>query len=159
MPAEGLCLSAFLIVRDRTDPTKVLLGKMDPAGPWEELAAVDAERMERLRNSWVLPASQLLRYESPREAAARLASELLDLPSLEIKGPRVESEAYARGPDRGPEKHWDVHFLFEATLSEGDLRPNPIWSELRFLRVSEVPRALIGRGHADILAFYGLEAR
>jgi hypothetical protein len=152
-------LSAFLIVRDRDSPDRVVLGKMNPDAPWEHLAGIDPSRMERFRNSWVLPASQLLWYESPAHAANRVAEELLELHPAALEGPRVESEAYGRPDLPGGDLHWDLHFIFQTAVPATEVRPNGNWTELRFIRVSEVPRAMIGRGHADILDFLGLEAR
>jgi len=157
LPADGLCLSTFLLVRPPGRPREVLCGRVDPAGPWGAAAALDPERLRSLGERWVLPASQLLFFEGPQEGARRVAREQLGRDDLPLEPPQVYSEAYRRNADaRDP--HWDLHFVVAATWPGGSLEASRgrLWRELRFVEVGATPPAAFGRGHADVLALAGL---
>lgn len=159
VPDDGLCLNVFLVFRPSDAPGKALLGKLDPAGAWGELAALDPARAGSLADRWILPASQLLLLESPDEAARRLARELLDLELGAVPAPRVFSEAYGRaGAEATQDPHWDLHFVYELAWPAGRALTAAPWKELALLEVARTPRAEIGRGHADVLDLVGLSA-
>src|ERR1700693_1648788 len=75
IPPGGLCLSAFLVIRDNRG--KVLMGKLDPEAPWDHLGALDPKRIELHRSGWMLPSSHLIVHESPKSAAERIVKEQL----------------------------------------------------------------------------------
>jgi len=164
VPDDGMCLSAFLLVHPADDPRKVLLGRPAPDGPWEEAAGLDTVRLAGIGDRWVLPASQLLLFEGPAEAAERLARELLGRPDLRPGAPRIFSEAYSRpatARDRGTntqDPHWDLHFVFPTTWPGGSLDDSRgrLWRELRFLDMGATASTSIGRGHGDVLALAGV---
>ncbi len=157
LPDDGMCLSAYLVVRPADRPQEVLLGQLEPSGPWETAAAIDAARAKRIGERWVLPATQLLFFEGPQEAARRIARELLGRDDLPLGAPQVFSEAYRREPaPRDP--HWDLHFVYVTDWPGGAPPPSRgrLWKELAFLNVGATPAAAFGRGHGDVLALLGL---
>ena len=146
-----MCLSVFLVVRSPETPAKVLLGKIDPSADWWELAALGPDRVARLTDFWMLPASQLLLLESPDDAARRVAREQLGWELEAFPPARVFSQTSARAPGDGKDPHWDVMIVYEVSWPPGrPLRPRP-WRELDFLPVSETSRSGFGRGHGDVL--------
>jgi hypothetical protein len=158
LPGDGLCLSSFLLVHPAGKPREVLVGRMDPKGPWSETAAVDPERIATFEGRWVLPACQLLFFEDPAVAARRIASEQLGLTHLGIAPPQAFSEAYGRGAGAAGDPHWDLHFVSRAEWPGGDPAGSRghLWQELRFVDVPTTPRASFARGHGDVLALAGL---
>jgi ADP-ribose pyrophosphatase YjhB (NUDIX family) len=153
IPADGACLSAFLIVTHPDDPRKVLLGEPDPGADWERIGALASDRLSRIAGHWMLPSSHLLEYESPHEAAQRIAREQLGLPAFRAPEPRVVSEAYGR-PDQ-PGRHWDLHFLFQSAWPAGTSAPASPWRRAEFLDPRTVPVAEFARSHEDILELAG----
>lgn len=154
LPGDGLCLNAFLIVRQRGHPDRALLGRIDPAAPWDRLGALETARRAQIGERWMLPCSQLLLFEAPQEAARRLVREQLELEELPLRGPKVFSEAYDRPPAAAADPHWDLHFLFR-----GELDRPPVaspWKELAFVEVAATPRDAFARAHGDVLALAGL---
>jgi hypothetical protein len=155
VPADGLCLNAFLVVTERSHPTRVLLGQVDPTGAWDQLGGLGPARVARLGEGWMLPASHLLRYESPAEAARRVAVEQLELPELPLEPPVVANEAWGRADSPAGEKHWDLHFIFRSSWAEESLGSPKPWRQMRFVEPAEL-RTRIVRGHDDILGLVGL---
>lgn len=154
VPEGGMCLSAFLVLTDPADSTRVLLGRPSPAAPWSALGSLDPGHLASLGERWILPSSHLMEWESPFRAAERVAVEQLGRPTLALRGPEVFSETYpsAIDPESGP--HWDLHFVFRGEWTDGPAPP--VWRDLSLRRVAGVPRSEFGRGHADILALAGM---
>src|SRR2546426_11842292 len=46
IPESGFCLSAFLVIGEAGHPENILMGHLDPPGPWGPLGAPDPERAE-----------------------------------------------------------------------------------------------------------------
>jgi len=121
---------------------------------------MDAERARAIGDRWVLPASQLAFFESPSDAARRIAREMLGWREPPLGEPQVFSEAYPR--DSGSQDpHWDLHFLFRTVWPGTSLTAarGRLWKELRFVRPVELSSAEFGRGHGDVLALAGLPPR
>lgn len=152
-----MCLSAYLVLRPPHAPHEVLLGRMDPAGPWFEVAAVDPPRAKGIGDRWVLPATQLLLGEAPDQAARRLGRELLGRDDLSLGSARVFSEAYLRG-NGSADPHWDLHFVYLGRWAGAppDASFGRLWKELRFVDLTSTSASAFGRGHADVLALAGL---
>jgi len=147
IPEGGICLSAFLVIGEKGHPERILMGRLDPAAPWDHIGALDPERAETNSKGWMLPSCHLLIGESPEAAASRVLKEQLGLPALPLEGPQTFSEVY------GPKNHWDLEFVF---LGERDqIGQHPAWRELIFVDVNAVPREEIARYHEDILAHVG----
>jgi 8-oxo-dGTP pyrophosphatase MutT (NUDIX family) len=158
VPSDGMCLSVFLVFRTSDRHDRVLLGKVDPSAAWRELSALGPDRLGRLLNLWLLPACQLMLFESPDAAARRVAEEQLGIPLEEVPRPRVFSETSARAGMEGRDPHWDLHYVYELPWPEGrPLRAAP-WKELAMVDIARTPRSEFGRGHADVLELIGLTA-
>jgi len=160
LPNDGMCLSVYLLLHPPRKPRQVLLGRLDPGGPWIRAAALGPERVARIGDRWVLPATQLLLFEGPDEAARRIATELLGRPDLRLAGPRVFSEAYAR-PGGPSDPHWDLQFVYDGEWPAGSPPPERgnLWRELQFVDVARTPTGAFGRAHGDVLALAGLPPR
>ena len=159
LPNDGLCLNVFLIIHESGHPGRVLLGHLDPSAPWERLGGMDAERRSQASGKWMLPASQLLLFESPRAAADRLVRELLEIDPLILGGPDVFSEAYPRPHSGASDPHWDLHFLFRGEWANaGPPRASP-WKDLAFVDVAQTSSSQFARAHGDILALAGHPSR
>ncbi len=158
-PAGGLCLSAFLVITEKGQTSRVLMGHLNPEAPWDHIGALDPSRTAVHSQGWMLPASHLIVIESPQEAARRIAREQLELPDFAAGEPKVVSEVYA--PRRFPEKgdHWDLEFIFRGELDGGSLPHPAAWTELRFVDLAVTPKTAIARSHEDILESAGLRVR
>lgn len=152
IPPDGICLSAFLVVRSIEHPTHVLMGRINPDARWDHLGALDPERISHWKGRWMLPASHLIYRESPQEAADRIRRELTGLGPREIQGPRVVSEVYA--PPRHPSarQHWDLEFIFHSVAAEKELGPIPAWSRLEFVDPQSLAQGDFARFHDDIIS-------
>lgn len=157
IPPDGICLSAFLVVRSAEHPTRVLLGRINPDAPWDHLGALDPERVAHWKDRWMLPASHLIFRESPQEAAERIRVELTGLSARELDGPRVVSDVYA--PPRHPtsRQHWDLEFIFRTDAREEELRPISAWSRLEFLDPRSLGPEEVARLHDDVISHAGSE--
>ncbi len=155
IPPGGLCLSAFLIIRDNSG--RVLMGKLDPKAPWDHLGALDPKRIELHRRGWMLPSSHLMVRESPQAATRRIAAEQLEMPGLEVSEPKVVSEVYP--PKYFPDlnDHWDIEFISLAAASRTLPPRTAAFLELKLLDPKVTKRSEIARSHEDILASAGIE--
>ena len=155
VPADGMCLSAFVVLSSAEHPSSVLLGKIEPSAPWDHLGALDTDRVQAWQYLWMLPASHLLVFESPQEAAARVLREQLRIPSLPLMEPKVVSEVYA--PVRFPnaKQHWDIEFIFRGKIPESSIGPLPNWKELEFVDTRSLDDKDMARSHIDILSYAG----
>jgi hypothetical protein len=129
---------------------------VDPSGPWEELASLGPDRVGPLVDRWMLPASQLLLFESPDDAAQRVAREQLELDLVQLPSPRVFSETQTRVGAAGKDPHWDLHFIYEIAWPKGRPPRARPWKDLSFRTVNDTPRSTFGRGHGDVLELIGL---
>lgn len=161
VPRAGLCLSSFVLVGDPKNPNLVLLGRPAPTAPWAEIGNLEPKHLESLQDRWVLPASHLVEFESPRAAAERVVREQLGIDRLELRGPEVFSESYPSRIDPETGMHWDLHFVFRADWPRGREMSSPSFKELRLIDTRLVAAPQLGRGHGDILilAGYPLGAR
>ena len=161
IPPAGLCISVFVLVGDPKNPNLVVLGRPAASAPWSELASLGPAALEALHEHWVLPASHLVEFESPRAAAERIAREQLGLEHLELRGPDVFSDAYPSSSSPESGNHWDLDFLFRADWPHGHELHSPAFRELRLIDTRTIGAPNLGRGHGDILmlAGYPLGAR
>ncbi|MEM0129084.1 MAG: hypothetical protein QXG65_02815 [Thermoplasmata archaeon] len=158
IPPDGMCLSSFLLLADAADPARILMGRLDPAAPWDHIGALDPDRATAHAVGWMLPSSHLIYGESPRAAAERILAEQLELPpsSVRLDGPSVFSEI---GPPRrfpGASGHWDIGFLFRGSIAPGSLGRPKAWRDLSFVDLRTVGRAAIARSHDEVLDAAGL---
>ncbi|HZY70661.1 MAG TPA: NUDIX hydrolase [Thermoplasmata archaeon] len=153
LPNDGFCLSAFVLVRPVSDPTKVLVGQVGRSGDWGRVGGIDPARLERIGADWMLPASHLLLFESPDEAARRIAREQLGGEVPGMMGPLVVSDPYRREGGASLDPHWDIHFIYEGTLPAAPRAPEGLWDRLAFIDPGRAPPPAFARGHGDILEF------
>jgi len=151
-----MCLSVFLVFRDPEHPDRALLGKLDPSAPWEELSALGPDRVARFADRWLLPASQLLLFESPDDAARRVAREQLEMILTTVPLPHVFSETSQRDGAEGEDPHWDLHFIYDLPWPPARPVHARPWKELAFRRIADTPRSSFGRYHGDVLELIGL---
>jgi hypothetical protein len=156
IPKDGLCLSTFLILRAQDNAHAVLMGHMNPAAPWDDIGALDRERIEAHRHGWMLPSSHLIYYESPDESAQRILREQLELPPQTLAPPVVMSETYAPRRHPGATQHWDLGFLYQGSIPSRPVPFAPAWKELAFVDTRTVRRSEIARSHEDVLSLIGL---
>ncbi len=156
IPDSGVCLSAFLILTETGEPSRVLMGRMNPEAPWDHIGALDPKRVEVHSRGWMLPSSHLIYLESPQDAARRIAREQLELPDIELSGPQVESEAYAPKRFPGSPRHWDIEFLFRGELAASAVPRAAAWKELSFVDLRRTTKAEIARSHEDVIESAGL---
>jgi|SRR5579862_8724646 len=155
IPLGGLCLSSFLLVRDKDGG--VLAGKLDPEAPWDHIGALDSRRIEEHRTRWMLPSSHLIVHESPQDAAKRIAREQLEVGELVLSEPKVVSEVYP--PKYFPEfnEHWDIEFIFSSVLEKEKIPLSTrAFKELKVLDPRVTKRSEIARSHEDVLASAGI---
>jgi ADP-ribose pyrophosphatase YjhB (NUDIX family) len=156
IPLGGICLSTFLVIRDKSG--RVLMGKIDPAAPWDHLGALDTPRIELYRNGWMLPSSHLIVRESPQDGASRIAKEQLEIVDLSISEPKVVSEVYPPRAFPDLDEHWDLEFIFFAQTEEENLpSKTKAFKELRLLDPTALGRSDVARSHEDILHSAGIE--
>lgn len=156
VPLPGFCLNVFLIVRPPGADGQVLLGKVDPAAPWDRLGALDADRLQRAVGGWMLPSSQLVYGEDPARGVDRLRAELLDSAPMQIAPPRILSEVYPSSRESTPGDHWDLSFLFLARSTSSSPPPAGPWKELRFVDLAATAPSEFVRAHDDVLRAAGL---
>lgn len=153
---EGFCLSTFVILTAKGQPSSVLVGRMNPDARWDHLGGLDAKRVRELQNGWVLPASQLLFREGPDESAQRILREMLGDIGPRLAPPRVVSEVYT--PRRFPDakQHWDISFLYSGRWSGPPPSVPSVWRDLQFVDVQTAHRSEFARAHEEVLDLVGL---
>jgi ADP-ribose pyrophosphatase YjhB (NUDIX family) len=150
LPKGGMCLSVFLFVHRGAE---LLLGKYADDPRWETLAGLDTGRWRKHGQGWTLPASHLKYGEHPRDAARRVAEDVLQLPGLALSEPRVETEFAVWTRPSGTGEHYDVWFFVDAELPARTRIQRPPWySALEFHDPRRVPASAYGRAHEDVVA-------
>lgn len=153
VPADGFCISSFVVLSDQSSPGLILMGRLSPDAAWDHIGALDRERAEINSRGWMLPSSHLVYGESPGEAALRIAQEQLGVRDLALGEPRVFSEVY--GSKHHPEKrrHWDLEFVYTTPVDPASISlEHPAWRELRFVDANRLDPAEVSRSHEDIIA-------
>jgi hypothetical protein len=159
VPDDGLCLNVFLLLSDRPGSGKVLLGRIDPSAPWDHIGGMHPGRIAQIGRRWMLPARQLFLFEAPDAAAHAIARDQLELPTAELAGPTVTSEAWQRPNPAGQGPHWDLSFLYRGVWPADRLVRAGPWLELTFHDPATLAPADVGRGHLDVLALAGYPVR
>jgi ADP-ribose pyrophosphatase YjhB (NUDIX family) len=158
VPAGGLCLSVFLVVRNRKG--EVLLGRPRRHRAWPEQGCLPYWRLAPLieNDAWVLPASHLLMEEHPDRAARRVARVWARLPRAHPQlvaldsSPMPTGRSTGRGRARRMIRHWAVGFVYEVQTNSPP-GSAPWWSELRYFSSAELRRLRIGRSHRDLIRY------
>lgn len=158
VPAGGLCLSAFLLVRNRRGD--VLFGRPRSHRNWPEKGGVGIWRIRELvrAKAWTLPATHLLIAEDPARAAIRIAKRWAGLSNPRPRLVGVDScrmptrQWKGTGRTRRRVHHWALGFVYEVRTSETP-GVDPGWSELRFIPTTQLRSLRIGREHRDFLKY------
>ena len=157
LPGDGMCLSTFVLLSPEGDPSRVLLGMVRPDAPgWAAAGALDLGRATKSRGRWMLPSSHLMVFESPDEAALRVLREQLGVSGATLRAPTIVSETYGRGPESGPDPHWDLHFIYRLPVPAEAPRFPSLWERLEFVDPHTLEPSSFARSHGDILNFAGL---
>jgi ADP-ribose pyrophosphatase YjhB (NUDIX family) len=158
VPSAGLCLSSFVIVRNKNS---ILLGLPHANDSWPEKGGFPTRHAAELEKDrlWLLPATHLLMEESPDHAARRIANEWAGVKGTptflmvqsHLRPSKVRKSQ--RNSPTGP-NHWDICFVYEL---ETRARPNskPRWSQTQFFSRTKIRKLRLGRGHKDILSVAG----
>ncbi len=158
VPPDGLCLSVFLLVSPEGRPDEVLLGRVDPRADWARIGPLDPARAEAAARGWMLPATHLMYYEGPDDAARRIMDEQLGLGRRAIDRSAVFSETYPSRSRADRTKHWDLHFLQWVRAPADWVPRHPAWTELAFVDPRSVPNSGFARTHDEILELAGLRS-
>jgi hypothetical protein len=159
VPADGLCLNVFVLLSDRANSHRVLLGRIDPEQPWTEIGGMHRQRIQDLGDRWMLPSRQLYLFEAPDEAARSILHAQLGIESLRLEGPQVVSEAWQRPKPAGEGRHWDISFLYRGTWPAGRPLAARPWRELAVHESDQLRPEDVGRSHLDVLDLAGLPTR
>jgi ADP-ribose pyrophosphatase YjhB (NUDIX family) len=148
VPRGGMCLCVFLFI---VSGEKILLGKYADHPAWDELCGMESKRVKANAGGWTIPASHLKFGEDPRDAARRIGEKILTLDTgLVYSEPSVTTFFYEPAAAPG-EKHFDVLFLFEASVTVGVKVRKPPWYEaLEWLDIGAVQRLPFARQHEDV---------
>ncbi len=153
IPPDGFCISVFLVIRGEGKHDGVLMGMLNPDGPWDHIGALDRDRVKAHAGGWMLPSCHLMYGEAPDDCARRVAREQLGLEGIGFSGPSVHSEVYA--PRRFPERkeHWDLEFIYTGFMDAVHIPRMPeVWRDLRYIEPNSQVPGKIARSHEDILS-------
>lgn len=152
IPKDGFCISVFLIIREK-GTGKVLMGHLDPAGPWDHIGGLDSERVKVHSRGLMLPSCHLMYGEAPDDCALRIAREQLNLTEMKFSGPAVYSETYEPKRFPGSRDHWDLEFIYTGIMSGNDIpQTEHVWLDIKFVDIDATASEKIARSHEDILA-------
>ncbi len=157
VPPGGTCLSSFLLITRGDD---VLVGKMGKPEIWIDRFFVGEKFAPMYASSgkYVLPASHLAWFESPLDAAYRVATQQALISAKKENIRLVDAQSHVRGdPADVNELHWDICFLYDLHVPSETVLKVPDWfQELRFVERKELKPDDFARGHGDVLEEAGL---
>lgn len=152
-PKGGTCVSAFLVLHGKDG---ILVGKMAKPEIWVEKFYVGEMFAPKYAasNKWLLPASHLEYGEKPDDAAKRILTQEIGVGEAKLTFRQVQSHL-SQDPDDPEAAHWDICLVYEGKLKEVVERPE--WfSELKFIKPSQLSSNDFTRGHGDVLKEFGL---
>jgi ADP-ribose pyrophosphatase YjhB (NUDIX family) len=159
VPDNGMCLSVFLVLEPPNRDGAVLMGRLDPSAPWQEIGALDPKRVASFGDRWMLPSCQLLLFESPADAARRILKEQLESEPFPLHGPYVFSDPSERPVAAGRDPHWDFHFVYRGRWPSAVAPHAAAWKHLDFVEVARTSRKEIAREQGDVLELVGLRLK
>jgi ADP-ribose pyrophosphatase YjhB (NUDIX family) len=154
VPKGGTCISAFLVLKGKDG---ILLGKMAKPEIWVEKFYVGGAFAPKYAasNKWMLPASHFEYGEKPEDAAMRVLTQLVGVRKpVNLTLRQVQSQL-SKDPNDPDAAHWDLCFVYEATL-EGEVARPEWFSELKYVKPEALTSQDFTRGHGDVLKEYGL---
>ncbi|HLY77233.1 MAG TPA: hypothetical protein VKT21_05060, partial [Thermoplasmata archaeon] len=137
-------------------PEQVLLGRINPDGPWGRIGGMDASRAKQWSSGWMPPSSQLLYYETPDASARRIAREQVGIELKTLPSALLMSDSDQRPTAAKGNLHWDIGFVYVLDGTPTPPPRHPAWAELRFQAVSTIPRRDFVRAHQDVLHLAGM---
>jgi len=155
VPPGGVCLSSFVMVESGD---ALLVGKMVKPEIWTERFFVGEQWARGYVESgkYVLPASHLVWYESPLDAALRVLNEQvlmpLDRERVELFDVQSQVSVDISGKNKPP--HWDLCFVYRVEVSPDEAHgfKRPEWfEELGFKPKTSLKPEHFTRGHGDVL--------
>ncbi|MBI4257372.1 MAG: NUDIX hydrolase [Thaumarchaeota archaeon] len=146
----GTCLSSFVIIKKNNE---VLLGKITQPETWAERWCLTLDHPERWKDKWQIPCSYLKFGEHPDQTAKRIIEEQLQITKYNLNRIMVKSFSGESSIYKG-EVHWDICFIYESLVHE-EIKPQPWFSELKFIPMSQAQNLEFGRSHGEILAALG----
>ena len=152
VPDGGMCISAFLVIAKKDEPTSVLMGRINKNAEWDHIGALNGKRLERFASGWMLPSSHLLLFETPEGAARRILREQLGIKNLKLEGPMTFADT-STARFSGLPNHWDIGFIF--TAERENTPSSDSWDELKFVDISKMKPDEIVRSQVDVLAYAG----
>jgi hypothetical protein len=156
VPPGSVCLSAFVAVNDGEGG--ILAGQMAKLDIWLERFFVSPTNGPSFLASGklLLPASHLLWYESPLDAAERILKEIAlidDIPKDRLK--LVDVQSHLRPAVTNPENpHWDICIVYKVDSYTGKLKQPEWFKDFGFK--SNLKADDFTRGHGDVLEEAGL---
>jgi hypothetical protein len=154
VPPGGTCLSSFLaITRSGND---ILVGRMNNPEIWIERFYVPEKLAPVFASSgkYVLPASHLVWYESPLDAAYRVATQQALITSQKENIKLIDAQSHLRGDPKDLDQppHWDICFVYDLQVPKETIVKVPEWfQELRFVDRALLKPQDFTRGHGDVL--------
>ncbi len=151
VPPGSVCLSSFVAVTDGRGG--ILVGRMDRLDIWLERFFVNPSNGPGFLASGklLLPASHLLWYESPLDAAERILKEIAlidDVPKEQLK--LVDAQSHLRpSPKNSSVPHWDICIVYKVDSYHGKLN-EPEWFKDFGFKFNLKPDDFT-RGHGDVL--------
>lgn len=156
VPDAGMCISSFLVIKKKSERTKVLMGKINEKEDLEYKMGLNRERASMFKDGWLLPSSHLVLFEGVADSARRILNEQIGLKELKLEGPTVVSEAYKSSRIQSSSLHWDFEFIFIGELENEPASYPNIWKELRFVDLAKIKRSEIARSHDDVIEYSGV---
>jgi ADP-ribose pyrophosphatase YjhB (NUDIX family) len=151
-PKDGLCISSFVVISEKSRSENVLAGRINPKAPWDHIGAVNPGRLGGFSKGWMLPSSHLIMLESPREAANRILREQLEIE--ESKANLSPEPVVFSDVREGKEHHWDIGFIYTGEMTKEDVPKNPSpWLELKFVDFRNTPGSDFVRFHQDVIDY------
>jgi ADP-ribose pyrophosphatase YjhB (NUDIX family) len=155
VPAGSVCLSTFVVARNGKG---ILAGRMDKLDIWLARFFMSEKGGPSYLASgkFLLPASHIMWYESPLDAAVRILEEqtLLSVPKERFKLADVQSHLRPVPSNPSGPPHWDICFVYTTDLPDSEAKKlqQPEWfKDLGFKPESELGVEDFTRGHGDIL--------
>ncbi len=140
-----------------------MIGKMTKPEVWIERFFVGEKFAPSYvqSNKYLVPGSHLAWYESPLEAAERVARDQALLPARKESLKLLDVQSHVSGDPTSPTDppHWDICFVYEAKVSKSAAKKlkQPEWfNEFAFVRRSKLKPDDFTRGHGDVLRQAGI---
>jgi hypothetical protein len=156
VPPGTVCISSFVVVNDGNG--RILAGRMDQLDVWLDRFYANPTTAPTFLASGklLLPASHIVWYESPLDAADRVLKEMAlidDVPKNKITLVDVQSHLRPSAKDQNV-PHWDICVLYSVDSYNGKLKQPGWFRDFGFKK--DLKPDDFTRGHGDILKEAGM---